>query len=52
MNNNYTSLSREVYCSPDCTLYTVNVNRTICQNSPNSTPDLEWGDEYNEEPED
>lgn len=52
MNNIYSCLSRDVYCSPDCTMYKVNVHRNICQTSPNSTPDMNWDGEYDQEPND
>lgn len=43
---------REMYRTPESTCFKVAVRRSICITSPNSTPDMEWGNEYDQEPED
>ncbi len=44
--------SKTSYKTPQSRLYCVEISRRMCDPSPNSTPDMEWGSEYDQEPND
>lgn len=40
------------YFAPAVRLIKIEAHRRICDVSPNASPDLEWGGDYDQEPED